>query len=580
MEARSILQKIKNEHELRDFLERAKALAVMPIGQVLLKEGAITEEMLNDAIKLKKVLPEKRLGDVLLDLGMVDNKTLQLLLYRQIGIPTLDLDGFVCQHELTSLLPAAVARKNSVLPLLNLTNTFVVASDHLPSQLVYDELRFHLQKNVMIVLAERSQIEERIRQFYDLITENLEAENKNPERTSPNDARVWQEAEYLAKQKPIVKLVNSIFSEALTLGASDIHLRPNEADLKLIFRVDGELHAARSIEKNLQAAIVSRIKILANMNIAEHRLPQDGRILIQVNEQDIDLRVSMMPTPHGENVVIRVLGANQALRSLEDIGYNGIDLQRLKEMVHKESGLVLVTGPTGAGKSTTLYAMLQAVARDGINIVTIEDPIEYHQPKMVQIQLLASQGFGFPQTLRHVLRQDPDVIMIGEIRDAETAQLAFEAALTGHLVLSTLHTTSACGAVPRLLELGISPQIMKSALLGVLAQRLVRHNCPHCLQQEVISELVSSKLGLKDLSPYRIGKGCKLCSQYGYKGRVAVYELFEPDAAMREHFSTSITEYQLAKLAAAAGMKSMLRYGHELAKQGQVSLLDVYRAST
>ncbi|WP_218871113.1 GspE/PulE family protein [Chitinibacter bivalviorum] len=442
-------------------------------------------------------------------------------------------------------------------------------------------MRFHLQKNVMIVLAEHSQIELRIRQFYDLITEQIEEESRRTERVPVNnDARIWQEAEFLAKQKPIVKLVNSFISEAVTMGASDIHLRPGETELRLAFRIDGELHPARSIEKHLHAALVSRIKILASMNIAEHRLPQDGRILLHINNQDVDLRVSIMPTPFGENVVIRILNGIKSLRSLEEIGYSGNDLLRIKEMIRKESGLILVTGPTGSGKSTTLYAMLQAIVREGINIVTIEDPIEFHQPQMVQIQLLASQGFGFPQTLRHVLRQDPDIIMIGEIRDAETALLAFEAALTGHLVLSTLHTTSACGVVPRLLELGISPQLLKSALLGVLAQRLVKHNCPHCLQAEVISELVQHKLGLKDASPYRVGKGCKQCDMHGYKGRLAVYELLEPDATLREHFSNTLTEYQLFKLASSAGMKSMLRYGNDLAKEGKVSLLEVYRACT
>ncbi|MBE9607850.1 GspE/PulE family protein [Chitinilyticum piscinae] len=575
------LQLIENEDDLRTYIENARNQLHKPVGQLLLEAGMVTQKDLDLAFILQKSHPGMRLGAALVELGLVEELTLQTVLHQQLGVPHINLERFIIQSALLRRLPASIAREHCLLPVMELPSVIVLAGAKIPSQDAYQDLRFLLQKPVMVVIADRMTLLNRIGQHYDRIEEHLEEEARESGvkiADSAEDRRLWLEAEYLAKQTPIVKLVDSFFQEALRMRASDLHIRPRREDVELALRVDGELRTLRIIERHLLPAVVSRIKILATLNIAERRLPQDGRIALKIDGKDLDLRVSIMPTPYGENVVIRLLNPYSAVRAFDQIGYAPEDLRKLDELIRHESGMVLVTGPTGSGKTTTLYAMLQAISRAGLNIVTIEDPVEYHLPNMCQIQLLTSQGFGFPQTLRHVLRQDPDVIMVGEIRDAETAQMAVEAALTGHLVFSTLHTTSACGAIPRLLELGISPQLLKTSLLGVLAQRLVRQNCPNCRVREKIPDIITQRLGLTDLAPFEKGQGCKVCDGYGYLGRRAVYELLEPDDELREHFLPTLSERQLHAKAQAAGMRFMLGHGLELAQQGLVSLTEVYRA--
>ncbi|WP_158380789.1 GspE/PulE family protein [Chitinilyticum litopenaei] len=575
-----ILKPLESEADLREYLDSAKTQLHKPIGALLIEEGVITQKDLDLAIILQQSTPGMRLGAALVELGLVDELALQMLLHKQLGVPHINLERFVIPETLIRRIPSSFARNNAVMPVMEFDSVIVIAAAQLPGQETYQELRFLLQKPVMIVIAERLVLLGRIAQHYDQIEEHLEEEARDaaPKTVDQEERRLWLEAQYLAKQKPVVKLVDSFFQEALRMRASDLHIRPRRDDVELALRIDGELRPLRVLERHLLPAVVSRIKILATLNIAERRLPQDGRIVLELDGHELDLRVSIMPTPFGENVVIRLLNPNSAVRSFDQIGYRNEDMARIDELIRHENGLVLVTGPTGSGKTTTLYAMLQAISRVGLNIITIEDPVEYHLPNMVQIQLLSSQGFGFPQTLRHVLRQDPDVIMIGEIRDAETAQLAVEAALTGHLVFSTLHTTSACGAIPRLLELGVSPQLLKTSLLGVLAQRLVRQNCPNCRKPETITPLIRQRLHLDDVSPFEKGQGCKVCSGHGYLGRRAVYELLEPDDILREYFVPTLSERQLREKARANGMQFMLDHGLSLAKQGLVSLTEVYRA--
>lgn len=575
-----LLRPLNDEADLRSYLEKAHELVLKPIGALLLEEGVISAPDLEKAVARQKSQPGLRLGTALMEQGAVEEHTLNLILHKQLGVPHIRLEQFSLSEPLIRRLPAMVARTHQLLPILELPGVVVLASWQLPAQDAYEQLRFIMQKPVLVVLADRAPLLERIRLHYDPIEDHLEAEAREASvrQDDQEDQRIWQEAEFQAKQKPVVKLVDSFIREALHARASDLHIRPRRENVELALRVDGELRTQRLFERHLLPAVVSRIKILATLNIAERRLPQDGRIALIIDERELDLRVSIMPTPYGENVVIRLLNPHSAVRTFDQIGYSPDDLQKLDELIHHESGMVLVTGPTGSGKTTTLYAMLQQISRAGLNIVTIEDPIEYHLPNMVQIQLLASQGFGFPQTLRHVLRQDPDVIMVGEIRDPETAQMAVEAALTGHLVFSTLHTTSACGAISRLLELGITPQLLKTSLLGVLAQRLVRQNCPNCRAQEKIPPLIARRLGLTDLTPFEKGLGCKVCDGYGYLGRRAVYELLEPDDEVRECFVPTLSERQLHLKAADSGMRFMLGHGLELAQQGLVSLTEVYRA--
>jgi type IV pilus assembly protein PilB len=334
----------------------------------------------------------------------------------------------------------------------------------------------------------------------------------------------------------------------------------------------------RSLRAALLPAVVSRIKILASLDITERRLPQDGRIRLEIAEKVVDLRVSIIPVQHGESVVIRVLDKGAGLRSIEDIGFKASDKARFLDLIRRSYGIILVTGPTGSGKTTTLYAALQAVKKENVNIVTVEDPIEYELANTRQIQLLPQVDFGFPQALRHILRHDPDVIMIGEMRDLETCRIAVESALTGHLVFSTLHTNDAASTLVRLLEIGIAPYMIRSAVIGVLAQRLVRKNCPHCRVPETIDALLAENLGLRAGEKFFRGAGCEQCHFTGFAGRMAIYELMVMTDAIRSRVAEGVASDEFRKLAIDSGMITLPVNGVEQARTGHVSIAEVYRA--
>ena len=369
-------------------------------------------------------------------------------------------------------------------------------------------LGFVTGKPVEAVLANASEVEQTISRLYASATAHQLPENETNEQ-SLSLHRIKQ----LAEDPPTVRFVDSLLEEAISRRASDIHLRPGEHDVVILLRIDGVLLEIRRLKHSNLSAIVSRIKIIGGMNIAERRLPQDGRYMVKQGDRTIDLRLSIMPTVHGESVVIRILDTRQSLKTLDQIGFNGRDVERFRDLISHNQGIVLVTGPTGSGKSTTLYAALNGIKDKGVNVITVEDPVEYQIDGIRQIQVKPQIGYTFARALRHILRHDPDVIMVGEIRDQETAMMATESALTGHLVLSTLHTNSAATTITRLLEIGIAPYLLNASLLGVLAQRLVRRNCPHCLVEEDISAHVRSTLGLSSDEPFYVGKRLRALPQ-------------------------------------------------------------------
>ena len=565
----------KNSHELRQHLKEHPSLTPpgMSLGNLLLECGVITPSQLEKALSHQHEHPELgRLGQVLLELKMISAERLGLTLAQQLGIAQVSLENFDIQPECVKLVPESLARRYLVVPLMLDGERLIVASPDPTHCELLHLLGFVTGKPVEAVLANANEVEQAISRLYASATAHELPENEASEQ-SLSLHRIKQ----LAEDPPTVRFVDSLLEEAISRRASDIHLRPGEHDVVILLRIDGVLLEIRRVKHSNLSAIVSRIKIIGGMNIAERRLPQDGRHMVRQGERTIDLRLSIMPTVHGESVVIRILDTRQSLKTLDQIGFNGRDVERFRDLISHNQGIVLVTGPTGSGKSTTLYAALNGIKSSGVNIITVEDPVEYQIDGIRQIQVKPQIGYTFARALRHILRHDPDVIMVGEIRDQETAMMATESALTGHLVLSTLHTNSAATTVTRLLEIGIAPYLLNASLLGVLAQRLLRRNCPKCLQEEQVPDYVRETLGLSAEERFHVGGGCPACHGSGVSGRVAAYELLEVTPAMRALIQPAVSSQNIEQQAIADGMRPLTLSALQLARDKTVSLREVYR---
>ncbi|MCC7067541.1 MAG: type II/IV secretion system protein [Burkholderiales bacterium] len=499
-------------------------------------------------------------------------------------LPRVDLERFEVAPNVASLLSSAVVERYRILPLMLWRGVVVFAVSELFDEETLAVLRFVLQRRFAVVRASSVQIDEAINRRYRSAQEAedqralTELANEQERHAEQDDDRLWRDAEHVAKRAPIVKLVDGLLHEAVAMRASDVHIRPGKDEFEVLYRIDGSLVPMRSLRAALLPAVVSRIKIVALLDITERRVPQDGRIRLETGEQPIDLRVSVIPVQHGESVVIRILDKRAGLRSVDEIGFKDADKARFLDLIRRSYGIILVTGPTGSGKTTTLYAALQAVKKENVNIVTVEDPIEYELGRTRQIQLLPQINFGFPQALRHILRHDPDVIMIGEMRDLETCKIAVESALTGHLVFSTLHTNDAASTLVRLIEIGIAPYMIRSAVIGVLAQRLVRRNCRHCRVPEVIDPLIAENLALQPGEKFLRGAGCEQCHFTGFSGRMAIYELMVMNDAIRSHVADGVASDEYRQLAIASGMTPLPVNGVEAARSGNVSIAEIYRA--
>lgn len=568
-------QLFKTSSELQQYLQKHPTLtpAGISLGTLLLDCGAITQTQLEQALAHQHAHPELgRLGQVLLNLKMLSAERLGLTLAQQLGIAQVSLESFDIQPECVKLVPENLARRYLVVPLMLDGERLIVASPDPTHCELLHLLGFVTGKPVEAVLANASEVEQTISRLYASATAHQLPENETNEQ-SLSLHRIKQ----LAEDPPTVRFVDSLLEEAISRRASDIHLRPGEHDVVILLRIDGVLLEIRRLKHSNLSAIVSRIKIIGGMNIAERRLPQDGRYMVKQGDRTIDLRLSIMPTVHGESVVIRILDTRQSLKTLDQIGFNGRDVERFRDLISHNQGIVLVTGPTGSGKSTTLYAALNGIKDKGVNVITVEDPVEYQIDGIRQIQVKPQIGYTFARALRHILRHDPDVIMVGEIRDQETAMMATESALTGHLVLSTLHTNSAATTITRLLEIGIAPYLLNASLLGVLAQRLVRRNCPHCLVEEDISAHVRNTLGLSSDEPFYVGSGCEHCRNLGFAGRVAAYELLEVTPALRALIEPSVSAQSIEQQAIHDGMRPLTQSALQLARDKLISLNEVYR---
>jgi len=569
----------RNGTELAELLNR-HATHHHKIGQNLLSDEAITAVALREALRIQRTAPGKRLGDILVEMGAASPTAVHRALIGELDVPRVALPEFDIDPHATALISADLAHALEVLPLMFEGENLVVAVHALPQPKDLELLRFTAGHPLRLVLAPQEELRHTIDKIYrdpsyvqDLAQLAAAGEALNEE------SRIWKDAEQLAKKAPLVQLVNVILHEAIAQHASDIHIRPAEKNFELLYRIDGALVNVRQYARGLLPAVVSRIKILSDLNIAEHRLAQDGRIRIKDGAQTIDLRISIIPVQYGESVVIRILNKSEGLRSIDEIGFGERDKEMFLDLLRRSYGIILVTGPTGSGKSTTLYAALQAVERAAnVNVITVEDPIEYELASTRQIQVNQQIDFGFPQALRHILRHDPDVIMIGEMRDVETCKIAIESALTGHLVFSTLHTNDAPSTLVRLMEIGIAPYMIRSAVIGVLAQRLVRRNCELCLVEEEVPALMRKNLGLTGDEVFYRGAGCPHCRHTGFKGRIAIYELLLMTEALRAQVQAGVASDVYRSIAIKEGMVPLPINGVAQARAKLVSIAEIYRA--
>lgn len=562
------------------------AQANMSLGESLVNEGLLQPDQLK-LIEAEVKRTKEPFQKVLRRFRLIEERRLISFLSLKFNIPLVEVTHQVIKPEILKLIPENMIRKFSVIPLRKVGKQLtVVMSDPFNLNLL-DQLRLKTGFDIQSVLATEAEIRSAIDQYYGAksdISDVVQA--LNVETTAASAQAVSRPQEAQGEEAPIVKLVNTMIGQAVRDGASDIHVAPEKDRVMVRYRIDGLLHEVDQYPKELHSGVVSRVKVMANLDIAETRIPQDGRVRIDIEGQVVDTRISVMPTIHGENVVIRLLNLQSALMSLEQLGMPAERLVKFRELIQKPYGIILITGPTGSGKTTTLYAALNQINNTEKHIVTIEDPVEYQLPLIRQIQVNPAVDLTFATGLRSILRQDPDVIMVGEIRDKETAEIAIQAALTGHLVFSTLHTNNASSAVTRLLEMGIQPFLIASTVICVIAQRLVRTICKECKAPYVPSEQDLQNLNLvisqgekgaaKEL--YR-GKGCLTCKKTGYRGRNGIFETLVPDSEIRKLILAKASSEEIELKAVSKGMHTLRHDGLEKIKAGVTTIDEVLRAT-
>ncbi|MCG8613659.1 MAG: Flp pilus assembly complex ATPase component TadA [Pseudomonadales bacterium] len=569
-----IITTIQQLHEALDHPSQNLALAT---GQILVNAGVITQSQLDTALTAQKgAKNNEKIGRILKRMGFADGEKITRALALNLGLPMVKLTSLEPSSDALERVPTDFARTHDLIPLIVYRNKLIVAMVDPTRMDVISMLNFIAGAIVEPVLATDDDIDYAISRWYGN-ADDVQAFNAIKETLPESEQKKATEQRHQAEDKPIVRLVQNLILDAINQHASDIHIRPKINDVDILFRIDGSLIPIRNFPKTMLPAVVGRIKIIGGMNISERRVPQDGRTKVTTRGKKIDLRISVMPSVQGESVVIRILDTSIGLKEIRELGLSPKDEERFENIIHRSSGIFLVTGPTGSGKSTTLYSALQAVKDTQINIITVEDPVEYEIEDIVQIQVNRQTGYTFARALRNILRHDPDTIMIGEIRDEETAKIAIESALTGHLVLSTLHTNSAAATITRLLEIGLQPYLVNATLIGVLAQRLVKQNCKHCLEAETVSELVRSELNLSISEPFFKGRGCDHCHNTGYNGRLATYELLTVDECLRQHIHEDVSVDALHGAAVKAGMVPLTEHAISLARAQKTSIAEVYR---
>lgn len=569
------------------------------MGDILIKEDVINLDQLKTAIQEQKETG-KRLGETLLNLGYIDEHQLVAYLSKQYGVPAINLDQFDISLDVLKSVSRESAIKHKLIPINKSGSTLVVAMSDPSNIFAVDDLKFATGHNIEVVVTSERSIRNAIERLYGSQQEWEDA-RKAQENTAAVDKLMGDLDEFLieisgeenidlndleraSEEAPVIKLVNHLLMDSIRKGASDIHIEPYEKSLRIRYRIDGVLYDIMHPPLKLKNAVSSRIKVMSNLDIAERRLPQDGRIKVKMNQnRTMEYRVSVVPTLFGEKVVMRILDKESLQLDLTKLGFYDDQLEVFRRSIYQPFGMVLITGPTGSGKTTTLYSSLMDLNQADVNISTAEDPVEYSLPGVNQVQVHEEIGLTFASCLRSFLRQDPDIILVGEIRDYETAEIAIKSALTGHLVLSTLHTNDAPSTITRLLNMGVEPFLVTASLNAIVAQRLVRVVCHDCKQETEVAPQVLIDLGVppKEVSDYIVykgkGEGCKTCSGTGYKGRLAVFEVMELTDELKEFILSGASSLEIKREAFRQGMRTLRQSALQKLKNGVTSIEEVVR---
>ncbi|ARD47045.1 GspE/PulE family protein [Sporosarcina sp. P33] len=542
------------------------------LGDLLIESGLLTDEQLMGTLKEKP--RDQRLGDALLQRGYITEQQLIEVLEFQLGIPHVNLFRYPFDPKLFNVVPKGLAKQKMIVPLKKDGDKLFVAMADPMDYNTIEDLRLSTGFHIETAIASKDDIIRTITRYYDdEVFDDLLFEEPEPQTEQQDDI--------VDNDSPVVRLVNQIISSAVSMKASDIHIDPQEHQVVIRFRVDGKLQTERVLPKHMQSMLLARIKIMGNLNITESRTPQDGRIKVMIDFRPIDLRLSTLPTVFGEKIVMRILDLSSSLNDLAKLGFGPVNLERFLGEIEKPNGIILISGPTGSGKSSTLYAALNRLNSEEVNIITIEDPVEYQLEGINQIQVNSNVGLTFATGLRSILRQDPDVVMVGEIRDRETVEIAIRASLTGHLVLSTIHTNDSVASISRLLDMGVEPFLLTASLNAVVAQRLIRRVCRDCGTSQPATERekeIFAKRG-KTVDRVHRGSGCAACNMTGYRGRIAIHEVLIINAAMRDAINNNAAPTVFRDIAEKSKTIFLIDDGLDKVNQGITTTEEVLRVA-
>ena len=589
-------EEIASPEAVENGIRKQKGKMESKLGEILVAAGAVSQSQVDEALKRQKRDAAKRLGQIFLEMDIINEEMLSLAIALKFGLPYVDLNDYPIDRNALECIPQKMARRLNVYPLKLKDDQLTVALSDPTALETKQDLSFYTEKKIKEVIATENSIHQAIEEHYDLRSDTymdglLDREAKFQssetlqkmlaEEPRQESSRVHEQYEYelseaTGTEKPVVELVNHILKTAVLKKASDLHILPEREKVNVYLRIDGELQEEMTLSSDRLASLIARMKIMGSMNIAEHRLPQDGRAKVKVDQKLVDLRFSCLPTIFGESLVVRILDKESGVNNLEQLGFYDNELQQIRRSLQKLFGMILVTGPTGSGKSSTIYACLQEPFLYNKNVITLEDPVEYELSGFTQIQIRESIGLSFSKVLRQTLRHDPDVIFVGEIRDLDTARIAVQSALTGHLMISTLHTNSASEAFIRLGEMGIEPYLISSSIIGIAAQRLLKKVCPGCKEsdKEALNKIYAARYPVQpdEKADFCYGAGCEKCNNTGYLGRTIVYEFLIPDAQIKRGILTNQSDAEIRRLAQEGGMRTMEEVALRKAEIGETSV--------
>lgn len=549
------------------------------LGDILISDGLLTQEQLEEALAQQKQTHE-RLGAVLIEYGYITEKELIDALRNQLGIDFIDLTKTTIDPSMSRYIPKALAQEYEIVPIQVVRdNLFIAMSDPL-NFMAIERARNTSRKNIVPMIASSAAVKHAINILYENVNAAEAMAAMRAEAGIREDAVVESEQD-AAEEGPTIRLVNSIIERAMVESCSDIHIEPTEGDMQIRMRIDGRLHKVLTIPADLKDSVISRIKVMSHMNIVERRIPQDGRINMKVKGRDVDMRVNTLPTIFGEKIVIRILGKDEKMLTRQGIGMVfAEDNIKVDRLLANTSGVIMIVGPTGSGKTSTMFTLIREMLNESTNLVTLEDPVEYNIPGATQVQINEKVGLTFASGLRAILRQDPDIICVGEIRDGETAQIAMRAAITGHLVITTIHTEDAVTAIDRLKDMGVEPYLISAGLRGIISQRLLRRVCPHCRTEYVPDQKILEISPIKMLPGEKFyhGKGCDQCFHTGYRGRIGAFEILLMNDELRRAITSNADKQAFRETAArTSGYVTMMQNAEKLVEEGITTVEEVER---